>query len=294
MDALKNGHFSEAFDRLAQKVSEKPGEYGFAAAAAVSITLLLAVRSSKKKVRYFVSIIYAKLPLQKLSIREYLTNCCHGDLFMVLQALARDSNDFQNTFAGSTNLLSNSDSVLQRDEVKNAIDGYEELFSGARKSTGAITDAESIAKRQNEYQKMVNSFYNLVTDFYEWGWGQSFHFGPRFKGETFVESIKRCEYHLCSRLGMKPGMKVVDVGCGVGGPMRNMCQFSGSTIDGLTLNQYQVTVGNKYNAQKGLAHLCKLVQGDFQAPPFESGTYDAAYAIEATCHSPDKVRLGAI
>jgi hypothetical protein len=54
MDALKNGQFSEAFDRLAQKVSEKPGEYGFAAAAAVSITLLLAVRSSKKKVRSFV------------------------------------------------------------------------------------------------------------------------------------------------------------------------------------------------------------------------------------------------
>lgn len=79
-----------------------------------------------------------------------------------------------------------------------------------------------------------------MTDFYEYGWGQSFHFGPRWKGEGFVESIKRAEYHLCSRLGMKPGMRALDVGCGVGGPMRNMAIFSGAQIDGITINQYQV------------------------------------------------------
>lgn len=78
-----------------------------------------------------------------------------------------------------------------------------------------------------------------VTDFYEYGWGQSFHFGPRWKGEGFVESIKRAEYHLCSRLGMKPGMRALDVGCGVGGPMRNMAIFSGAQIDGITINEYQ-------------------------------------------------------
>eukprot|EP00952_Eustigmatos_sp_NYUAD-ZCMA_P013751 54271-Eustigmatos_ZCMA.PRE.1 len=55
-----------------------------------------------------------------------------------------------------------------------------------------------------------------------------------------MESIKRTEYHLCSRLGMKPGMRALDVGCGVGGPMRNMAIFSGSHIDGISINQYQV------------------------------------------------------
>ncbi len=46
---------------------------------------------------------------------------------------------------------------------------------------------------------MVNTFYDLVTDFYEWGWGQSFHFAPRFKGEGFHESIKRLEYFVALR-----------------------------------------------------------------------------------------------
>ena len=55
-----------------------------------------------------------------------------------------------------------------------------------------------------------------------------------------MESIKRAEYHLCSCLGLKPGMRVLDVGCGVGGPMRNMAIFSGAKIDGVSINEYQV------------------------------------------------------
>jgi SAM-dependent methyltransferase len=58
-----------------------------------------------------------------------------------------------------------------------------------------------------------------------------------------VESIKRAEYHLCSRLGLKPGMRVLDLGCGVGGPMRNMAIFSGAKIDGVSINEYQVGRG---------------------------------------------------
>jgi len=127
-----------------------------------------------------------------------------------------------------------------------------------------------------------------VTDFYEWGWGQSFHFAPRFKDETFFESIKRAEHHIANRLNILPGDKVLDAGCGVGGPMRNIAEFSGGHVTGITINQYQVNVGNKYNKERGLGETCKLVQGDFMKLPFEDSTFNAAYEIEATCHSPDK------
>jgi len=122
------------------------------------------------------------------------------------------------------------------------VDEYANLFSGVRKDVGAISTKESIDHRREQYQTMITNFYDLVTDFYEYGWGQSFHFGPRWKGEGFMESIKRAEYHLCSRLGLKPGMRALDVGCGVGGPMRNMAIFSGAHIDGITINQYQVKI----------------------------------------------------
>src|SRR6056297_1000560 len=133
-------------------------------------------------------------------------------------------------------------------DVHSSVSEYASLFTGARASVGRISTDASIKTRQANYQKLVTNFYDLVTDFYEYGWGQSFHFGPRWHGESFVESIKRAEYHLCSRLGLKPGMRVLDMGCGVGGPMRNMAIFSGAKIDGITINEYQVNIGNKYNA----------------------------------------------
>mmetsp|Transcript_24644 Transcript_24644/g.44598 ORF Transcript_24644/g.44598 Transcript_24644/m.44598 type:complete len:400 (-) Transcript_24644:289-1488(-) len=201
------------------------------------------------------------------------------------------NNSFAGTLTGSFNLLANKDSVLSRDGVKSSIEGYERLFAGARKNVGATSHDASIKTREKEYKTMVNSFYDLVTDFYEWGWGQCFHFAPRWVGETFVESIKRAEYYLALRAGLTADKKAIDVGCGVGGPMRNIQQFTGADITGVTINDYQVRVGNQYCAQKGIADKCRLIQGDFQKLPslFDDEVFDIAYAIEATCHSPDRV-----
>lgn len=230
--------------------------------------------------------------LQALLEQPILLTACAGViLLLTFKAFSGPKNADDRTPGTAllaSELLNNSDSVLTKDQVHGSISTYENLFEGARK--GQITSEDSVNKRKDEYKTMVNNFYDLVTDFYEWGWGQSFHFGPRWKGETFMESIKRCEYHLCSRLGMKPGMRALDVGCGVGGPMRNMAIFSGSKITGITINEYQVRIGNKYNQRAGLTELCESVQGDFQNLPFQPDTFDCAYAIEATCHSPDRVQ----
>lgn len=213
-----------------------------------------------------------------------------GALILRKAEMSRDGNDYNSQLTGGFKILNNTDHTLKTEEFGSSIADYEGMFGGARVETGAITSDASIDLRKKRYADMVNHFYNLVTDFYEWGWGQSFHFGPRFHNETFVESIKRTEYYLASRLGMKAGMRALDVGCGVGGPMRNICIFSGAQIDGITINEYQVKIGNKYNQMHGLGHLCKLTQGDFQNLPWPAETFDVAYEIEATCHSPDRVK----
>lgn len=59
-----------------------------------------------------------------------------------------------------------------------------------------------------------------MTSFYEYGWGESFHFAPRWKWESLRESIKR---H--GQLGLQKGQKVLDVGCGIGGPLREIARF---------------------------------------------------------------------
>jgi len=148
---------------------------------------------------------------------------------------------------------------------------------------------ENIELRKGNAQKFVDSFYNIVTDFYETGWGQSFHFAPRGQSETFRESIIRHEHYLALKLDIKPDDVVLDVGCGIGGPMRNIAQFSGAKIVGVTINEYQVNRGNEINKANGFGEQCLLKQGDFcKLAAFKDNTFDKVFAIESTCHAPNR------
>jgi len=136
---------------------------------------------------------------------------------------------------------------------------------------------------------MINQYYDLVTDFYEWGWGQSFHFANRYKGENFYSSIARSEHWLALQMGLKKGMEVLDVGCGVGGPAREIARFSGCNVTGINNNAYQVSRAEKHTKAAMLEEQVKFKVGNFMELPFPDNSFDAVYQIEATAHAPDKV-----
>lgn len=109
----------------------------------------------------------------------------------------------------------------------------------------------------------VCRYYNLATDFYEYGWSQSFHFCRFGHREPFHQAIARHEHYLAHSIGIKQGMKVLDVGCGVGGPAREIARFTGCYITGLNLNEYQVQRATRYAASEGMSDQLQFVQGDF-------------------------------
>ncbi|MGB5811092.1 MAG: methyltransferase domain-containing protein [Polyangiales bacterium] len=170
-----------------------------------------------------------------------------------------------------------------RGSVRGAIRDYLGFFD---EDSGGDVEA-----RKADYTTMINHYYDLVTDFYEHGWSKSFHFAPRFEGESFDASLARSEHFFALKLGLSNDMKVLDVGCGVGGPMRAIARFSGATIEGINNNDYQLTKLAQYNQATGLAAQCSGFKGDFMNLDVPEGTYDAAYAFEATCHAPDKVAV---
>eukprot|EP00958_Prasinococcus_capsulatus_P019416 scaffold2391_cov381-Prasinococcus_capsulatus_cf.AAC.9 len=187
---------------------------------------------------------------------------------------------------------------IHKKEVKGAVDEYEKYHS--------LHGGSSDARKQN-YADMVNKYYDLSTSFYEYGWGESFHFAHRWVKETLRESIKRHEHYLALVLGLKQGSKVLDVGCGIGGPLREIASFSGAHVTGLNNNAYQITRGTsrhsslldattgdsivreEENKKRGLDKTCSFIKGDFMNIQAPDNTYDAVYAIEATCHAPDPV-----
>lgn len=178
---------------------------------------------------------------------------------------------------------------------------------GTRELGGGSIDKANIQREHNDYAnaygkgegqgildrtkttELVNTFYNLVTDIYEWGWGQSFHFSPLLPGKTPAASEAAHESRLAALLRLKPGLRCLDVGCGVGGPMRTIASTSGARVTGITINDYQVERAGYHNQKLGVESLCEAVEGNFLSMPFPEATFDGAYAIEATCHA-DKLQ----
>jgi len=160
----------------------------------------------------------------------------------------------------------------------------------ANKYVALFSKDKSEAERLHNYEAVVNSYYDLATDFYEYGWGSSFHFAQRSEVETLAASIARHEHFLASKLQLGENSTVVDIGCGIGGPAREISRFSGAAVTGLNNNEYQVSRANILTQRQHISpKKCNFVKGDFMDQPFKDNSFDAAYAIEATCHAPDRV-----
>jgi sterol 24-C-methyltransferase len=124
-------------------------------------------------------------------------------------------------------------------------------------------------------------YYDGATDLYEYGWSQSFHFSRFYKGEAFLASLARHEHYLASQMVLRPGMRVLDVGCGVGGPAREIAQFSDAQIVGLNNNDFQLQRARKYTKRMGLENQVTFVKGDFMklAEQFGENSFDAGMSL---------------
>jgi sterol 24-C-methyltransferase len=172
---------------------------------------------------------------------------------------------------------------VNRETFKSTVDEYRDLHSEG--------DGGDVEARKASYTTLVNQYYDLVTDFYEFGWGQSFHFAPRRAGESFKASLGRHERLLADRLGLRPGLLALDIGCGVGGPMREIARYSGARVVGINNNAYQIERGEKHSRTQRMEHLTSFQKADFMQLPFADESVDAIYTIEASCHAPDKAAL---
>ena len=165
---------------------------------------------------------------------------------------------------------------LSDDEINFVVNEYEQIYESGEEH------------RKATHQKFVNHFYNLVTDFYEFGWGSSFHFAPRRRGESFKASLLRHQHFIADQMSLKSGMHILDVGCGVGGPMAEMARYSGASFVGLNNNAYQIKRAKETTQAEDIGSLCHFVHGNYMQIPEDNDCFDGAFAIESMPHAPDK------
>ncbi|KAF9239835.1 S-adenosyl-L-methionine-dependent methyltransferase [Melanogaster broomeanus] len=156
---------------------------------------------------------------------------------------------------------------------------------------GRVEKRESDTDNKNRldsYTDVVNGYYDGATELYEYGWARSFHFSRFYKGEGFAASLARHEHYLAHNMSLRPGMRVLDVGCGVGGPAREIARFADVNVVGLNNNDFQIQRARRYTKQADLENQVSFVKGDFMklVEQFGENSFDAVYAIEATVHAP--------
>lgn len=144
---------------------------------------------------------------------------------------------------------------------------------------------------QYDHAQTVKSYYELCTEIMVFGWGESLHFAPLSPNENLEESKTRHQRLMISKLDLKQDMKVVDIGCGIGGPMRRVVREGNVHVVGININELQLNKAKKLNSEAGLDdrvdyRMCSFMDMN----SLEEESFDRGYAIESTCHAPDKLR----
>ncbi|KAK2758973.1 hypothetical protein FQN54_003071 [Arachnomyces sp. PD_36] len=177
-------------------------------------------------------------------------------------------------------------SMLRKDRDSHRLITDDYLKHWETKGAMGNKTQESRDNRKEKYMSLVNNYYDLATDLYEEAWSQSFHFCRFSIGEPFLQALARHEHYMAHMLRLQKGMKVLDVGCGVGGPAREIASFSGCNVVGLNNNSYQIDRARGYANRAGLNDQVSFIKGDFMHIDQPENSFDAVYAIEATVHAP--------
>ncbi len=144
------------------------------------------------------------------------------------------------------------------------------------------------ARRTDHYAEMVEAYYELATPYYRDLWADSFHLTWFAEGQSLPEAQLAEEHWLADRGGFKSGDRLIDVGCGVGGPSAAIARYTGAHVTGVNISGLQVELARTRPMGPELRSLLEFVKADAMALPFGPDEFDGAFSIEALCHTPDK------
>jgi SAM-dependent methyltransferase len=93
------------------------------------------------------------------------------------------------------------------------------------------------------------------------------------------------------RLALAASDRVLDIGCGLGGPARQIAARYGCHVTGIDLTRDYIEAGNILSGWLQLESLVSLQCGDALALPFADGSFTAAYMLHVGMNVADKRAL---
>ncbi|MGH3770864.1 MAG: class I SAM-dependent methyltransferase [Pseudonocardiaceae bacterium] len=96
---------------------------------------------------------------------------------------------------------------------------------------------------------------------------------------------------LADQLDLRPGLRVLDVGSGLGGPARYLARKHAVEVTGLDLTEEYVRVATSLTRRAGLARLARFRQGSATNLPFPDGSCDRVCMLHVGMNISDKAAL---
>ena len=145
--------------------------------------------------------------------------------------------------------------------------------------------AKGLAHNKARDADAIHHHYDVSNKFYEFVLGDSMAYTCAVyrTPDTTLEEAQDEKFDLvCRKLGLEPGMRLLDVGCGWGGMVRHAVMHYGVTALGVTLSKAQAQWAQDRLEREGLAGRGEVRYGDYRDVT-ESG-FDAVSSIGLTEH----------
>ncbi|MGX1131172.1 cyclopropane-fatty-acyl-phospholipid synthase [Streptomyces glaucescens] len=181
--------------------------------------------------------------------------------------------------------------ALRDPEVRAAVRG---LLRMAGPPLPPAPPREEIRRRRSHLhtrrsdKRAISHHYDVGNDFYELVLGPSMVYScayweaPEAQGGT-LEDAQRDKLELVARkLALKPGQRLLDVGCGWGSMAIHAAREHGVSVVGITLSQEQATYARKRVADEGLTDRVEIRVQDYR--DVADGPYDAVSSIGMAEH----------
>ena len=105
---------------------------------------------------------------------------------------------------------------------------------------------------------------------------------------TFGQALKKTNDVLIKRAHIKPGERVLDAGCGVGGSSIHLARFPGCEVMGVSLCENQVRSARRNAKKKGVSDRVSFHCLNYMETGFEDSSFDVVWAIESSCYADDR------
>jgi tocopherol O-methyltransferase len=156
-------------------------------------------------------------------------------------------------------------------------------------SRRAAAIARTASHCYNEKAKIQNH-YDLISPYYRALWGEHLHHGYWIRGdETKEQAQLQLVEHLAGAAGIRPGAKLLDVGCGFGGSSLYLAARYGVEATGITISPVQVEMASAEAAARRVSAQFLLM--DAQAMTFPPESFDVVWSIESISHYQRKAEF---